>query len=118
VVEWCLSLTPLEPFFKDKLVFRCLEPSGIEPLLPPPLAPPHQWKGADLIPSFVHKDFQRFSPSVPSPTSSVFRPHGLAGCAWPSGHARPKNLLVAHATNGFTHGRVVFSGEKFFTQSP
>ena len=41
---------------------------------------------------------------MPSPTSSVFCPHGLTGCAWPSGHARPKNLLVAHATNVFILG--------------
>ncbi len=48
-----------------------------------------------------------FPPLCPSPNSSVFCPHGLAGCAWPRGHARPKNLLVAHATHGFTHGRVL-----------
>ena len=75
-------------------------------VLPPPHAPPHYWRGADLQSSFVHKDFQRFPPSLPSPTSSAFCPHGLSGCAWPIGHARPKSLLVAHATHGFTHGRV------------
>ncbi len=59
-----------------------------------------------MIPSFVCNGIRRFLRLLPSPTSSVFRPHGLAGCAWPIGHARPKNLLVAHATNWFTHGRV------------
>ena len=51
-----------------------LEPSltKIQTFLPPPLSPPDHWRGADFILSCVHKDFQRFSPSVPSPTSSVF----------------------------------------------
>src|SRR5271165_6257500 len=84
----------------------------IQTFLTPPHTPPHHWKGANLNPSFVRNDFWRFPRIAPSPTSSVFCPHGLTGCAWPIGHARPKNLLVAHATNGFTHGRVGFFCEK------
>jgi hypothetical protein len=81
---------------------------GENPAVTPPHTPPHYWRGAGLQLSFVYKDFHRFAPSVPSPTSSAFCPHGLSGCASPIVHARPKSILVAHATNrfnGFTRGR-------------
>src|SRR5208282_814461 len=47
-------------------------------VLPPPHPPPHYWRGAVSVSSFIRKDFWRFPRLLPPPTSSVFRPHGLA----------------------------------------
>jgi hypothetical protein len=94
-IKWCLCITPLEPFFRDKA--RC---EGIPTPVPTAGTP------SDVKPSLVHKGFAAVLPSRYAPEYGRFLPlTRLTSCAWPIGHARPKNLLVADATNGFTHGR-------------
>ena len=71
--------------------------------LPYPHTLPHLGKGADLKSSFVHRGFAAVRDPRRIPDFGVFRPltrdrasRGLAAAL----------ALVAHATNGFTDGRV------------
>lgn len=101
--KWCLFIPPLEPFFKD----MCLEATRVEPFLPVP--DPVPAGGQVLISNqlCLARVSSLFPPLSPSPNSVGFCPQGLAGCAWPIGHARqkPPSSLTRHTgspTDGFT----------------
>ena len=106
LVEWCVFLTPLEPFFKDNSPL----PSRFR-ISPHTL--PHIGRGADFKSSFVHKGFVAFRLGVPSPTSVGFAAHAAVGLRAAKRPCSPKTSLVADATNGFTHGRVISLKDRF-----
>jgi hypothetical protein len=69
-------------------------------------------RGADFKPSFVLKCFVAFSLRVHPPTSVGFAAHAAVGLRAAKRPCSPKTSLVADATNGFTHGRVISLKDK------
>jgi len=64
-------------------------------------------RGTDLNPSFAHKGLSPFRVSLHPPTSVGFAAHAADGLRAAKRPCSPKTSLVAHAPNGYTHGRVM-----------
>ena len=96
-------MTRLERFFKDN-----------DHRLGYPHPLPHMGRGADLKLSFAGKDFCAFSRLVASPTSVGLWLARLVLFDVEAALAKTSLSPVAHATNGFTHGRVWFFCEEVY----
>lgn len=69
-------------------------------------------RGADFKSSYAHKGFVAFFLRVHPPTSVGFSAHAAVGLRAAKRPCSPKTSLVADATNGFTHGRVISLKDK------